>query len=61
MVGPAADVAADKPGTTEVADIGTMEVRSLTDTFDGPGPHAFACHATGLYEAGMRGTIAVLP
>ena len=61
MVGPAADVAADKPGTPEIADIGMMETRSLTYTFDGPGPYAFACHATGHYEAGMLGTIAVVP
>lgn len=61
MVGPAADVAADKPGTPEIADIGMMETRSLTYTFDGPGPYAFACHATGHYEDGMLGTIAVVP
>jgi uncharacterized cupredoxin-like copper-binding protein len=61
MVGPAADVAADKPGTPEVADLGMMDTRSLTYTFDGPGPYAFACHATGHYEAGMTGTIIVVP
>ena len=61
MVGPAADVAADTPGTPEIADIGMMQRRSLTYAFDGPGPFAFACHATGHYEAGMLGTIAVVP
>ncbi len=61
MVGPAADVAADTPGTPEIEDIGMMGTRSLTYTFDGPGPYAFACHATGHYEAGMSGTIAVVP
>jgi len=61
MVGPAADVAADKPGTPEIADLGMMETRSLTYTFDGPGPYAFACHVTGHYEAGMTGTIVVIP
>jgi uncharacterized cupredoxin-like copper-binding protein len=61
MVGPAADVAADRPGTPEIADIGMMETRSLTYTFDGPGPYAFACHAAGHYEAGMAGTITVVP
>jgi uncharacterized cupredoxin-like copper-binding protein len=61
MVGPAADVAADKPGTPEIADIGTMQTGSLTYTFDGPGPYAFACHAPGHYEAGMTGTITVVP
>lgn len=61
MVGPAADVAADKPDTPEIADIGMMEARSLTYTFDGPGPYAFACHAPGHYEAGMAGAITVVP
>jgi uncharacterized cupredoxin-like copper-binding protein len=61
MVGPAADVAADTPGTPEIADIGMMETRSVTYTFDGPGPYAFACHATGHYEAGMAGTITLVP
>jgi plastocyanin len=61
MVGPAADVAADTPGTPEIADIEMMQRRSLTYAFDGPGPFAFACHATGHCEAGMLGTIAVVP
>lgn len=61
MVGPAADVAADKEGTPEVADIGMMATKSLTYTFSGSGPFAFACHAPGHYEAGMIGTIVVVP
>lgn len=60
-VGPAADVAADKAGTPELADIGMMGTKSLTYTFEGPGPFAFACHAPGHYEAGMKGTIAIQP
>jgi plastocyanin len=52
MVGPAADVAADKPGTPEIADIGTMQTGSLTYTFDGPGPYAFACHAQATTRPG---------
>ncbi len=60
MVGPADAVAADQEGTPEVADIGMMATKSLTSTFDGSGPYAFACHATGHYEAGMRGTITVV-
>jgi len=60
MVGPADAVASDAPGTPEVADIGMMQAKSLTYTFDGPGPYDFACHATGHYEAGMRGTIVVV-
>jgi Uncharacterized copper-binding protein len=59
MVGPAADVAADKGGTPEIADIGMMQTKSLTYTFAGSGPFAFACHVTGHYEAGMTGTIVV--
>ncbi len=61
MVGPAADVAADKPGTPEIADIAMMQTKSLTYTFDGQGPYAYACHATGHYEAGMTGSISVVP
>lgn len=38
-----------------------MESKSLTYTFDGPGPYSFACRATGHYEAGMRGTINLVP
>ena len=59
MVGPAADVAADKAGTPEIADLGMMQTRSLTYTFTGTGPFAFACHTPGHFEAGMSGTIVV--
>ena len=34
--------------------------RPITFSFDGSGPDAFACHPTGHYEAGMRGTISVV-
>ena len=60
MVGPAADVAADTAGTPEVADVAMVQTKSLTYTFSGPGPFAFACHAPGHYEAGMKGTIVVV-
>jgi plastocyanin len=60
-VGPAADVASDTAGTPEVADIAMMQTKSLTYTFNGSGPFAFACHAPDHYEAGMRGTIVVVP
>jgi uncharacterized cupredoxin-like copper-binding protein len=60
MVGPAAVVAADGDGTPEAADIGMMATKSLTYTFDGSGPYAFACHAPGHYEAGMKGTISLV-
>jgi plastocyanin len=61
MVGPASDVAADTSGTPEVADIGMMQTKSVTYTFDGSGPFAFACHAPDHYERGMKGTIVVAP
>lgn len=57
MVGPTRAVATDTPGTPEIADIAMMQSKSLTYTFDGSGPYAFACHADGHYEAGMQGTI----
>jgi plastocyanin len=60
MVGPAADVAADRDGTPEAADIGMMQTKSIMYTFDGSGPYAYACHEPGHYEAGMRGTIVVV-
>jgi len=60
MVGPADAVAADAAGTPEVADIGMMQTKSVTYTFDGSGPYAYACHATGHYDAGMRGTITIV-
>ena len=61
MVGPAAAVAADTEGTPEVADIGMMQTKSVTYAFTGSGPFAFACHAPGHYEAGMTGTITIVP
>jgi plastocyanin len=60
MVGPVDAVAADQAGTPEVADISMMQSKSISYTFDGSGPYAYACHATGHYEAGMRGTITVV-
>lgn len=60
MVGAADAVAADRDGTPEVAGIGMMQTKTLTYTFDGPGPYAYACHASGHYEAGMQGTITVV-
>jgi uncharacterized cupredoxin-like copper-binding protein len=57
MVGPLADAFADKEGTAEVADIGPDQTGSITTTFDGDGPFAFACHAPGHFEHGMLGYI----
>ena len=60
MIGPAADAYADKSGTPEVDAITGGSTKSLTFTFDGPGPYAFACHEAGHFEAGMKGTIVVV-
>ena len=60
MVGPAPDVTADSGAAPEIADIGMMQTKSLTFTFDGSGPYAFACHEPGHYEAGMRGVITLV-
>ena len=60
MVGPADAVAADQAGTPEVAGIGMMQTRTLIYTFEGSGPYAYACHAAGHYESGMRGAITLV-
>jgi uncharacterized cupredoxin-like copper-binding protein len=60
MIGPMADAYADKEGTPEVAEITGGTTKSITFTFDGPGPYAFACHAAGHFEAGMKGTITLV-
>jgi uncharacterized cupredoxin-like copper-binding protein len=60
MVGPMADAFGDKEGTPEIAGITGGTTKSVTITFDGPGPYAFACHATGHFEAGMKGTITLV-
>ena len=60
MVGPMADAYADKEGTPEIAGITGGTTKSITFTFDGPGPFAFACHAPGHFEAGMKGTVTVV-
>ena len=51
---------ADKEGTPEVADILAGQTKSLTFTFDGPGPYAFTCHEPGHFEAGMLGYVVVV-
>ena len=60
MIGPMADAFADKEGTPEIAGITGGTSKSVTFTFDGPGPYAFACHAPGHFEAGMKGTITIV-
>jgi uncharacterized cupredoxin-like copper-binding protein len=60
MVGPAANVLADKEGTPEVAGIKPGTTVTLSYTFTGPGPFRFACHAPGHFEHGMQGWIQVV-
>jgi uncharacterized cupredoxin-like copper-binding protein len=60
MVGPLEDAFADKEGTPEVADIGPDDTKSITTTFDGDGPFAYACHAPGHFEHGMLGYIQLI-
>jgi plastocyanin len=60
MIGPSDAVAAHTEGTPGAEDIGMMQTKSVSYTFDGRGPYAFACHEPGHYEAGMRGTIEVV-
>jgi uncharacterized cupredoxin-like copper-binding protein len=57
MVGPLTAAFADTEGTPEVADIAGGKTASLTYTFKGKGPFAFACHAPGHFEHGMAGYI----
>jgi uncharacterized cupredoxin-like copper-binding protein len=62
-LGPADLVAADEIDgviVKEVEDIESHHLKTLTYTFDGPGPYVFACHQPGHFEAGMRGTIVLV-
>lgn len=59
-IGPADKVDADQIDGTivkEVDEIGSHHLKTLTYTFDGPGPYGFACHEPGHFEAGMKGTV----
>lgn len=60
-VGPMKDVFDDLPSTPEVAGIAPGTKKTLTYTFDGTGPYAFACHAPGHFENGMFGFVNVVP
>ncbi len=60
-VGPMQDVFDDLPTTPEVADITPGTTKTITYTFTGTGPYAFACHAPGHYENGMFGFVNVVP
>jgi len=59
-VGPAAKVDADEIDGVLVKEADEIEghhLKTLTYTFDGAGPFAYACHEPGHFEAGMRGTV----
>ena len=60
-VGPMKDVFDDVPGTPEVAGITPGTTKTLTYTFAGTGPYAYACHAPGHFENGMFGFVNVIP
>jgi uncharacterized cupredoxin-like copper-binding protein len=60
QVGPADKVAADEVDGTIVVEKDELDagsVHTVTYTFDGAGPYAYACHEPGHYQAGMRGAI----
>ncbi len=64
QVGPADKVAADEVDGVIVVEADELDAGSthaVDYTFDGPGPFAFACHEPGHYEAGMHGTITIVP
>ena len=60
-VGPMKDVFDNLPATPEVAGITPGSTKSLTYTFSGTGPYAYACHAPGHFENGMFGFVNVIP
>lgn len=60
MIGPADAAFADTEGTPELEGLKKGAPQSLTFTFDGPGPYAFACHEPGHFEHGMLGWIIVV-
>jgi len=62
-IGPADKVDADTIDGVTVKEIDEIEghhLKTVTYTFDGPGPYAFACHEPGHFESGMRGTIVLV-
>jgi len=61
-VGPSDKVDADEVDgklVMEADEIDGHHLKTVTYTFDGPGPYSFACHEPGHFESGMRGSIAV--
>jgi uncharacterized cupredoxin-like copper-binding protein len=60
MIGPADAAFADEEGTPELEDLAKGHPQTITYTFNGPGPFAFACHEPGHFEHGMLGWIIVV-
>ena len=60
-VGPMKDVFDDLPSAPEVAGITPGTTVTLTYTFSGTGPYAFACHEPGHFENGMIGFVNIVP
>jgi uncharacterized cupredoxin-like copper-binding protein len=60
-VGLMKDVFDDAKSAPEIAGITPGSRKSLTYTFSGTGPYAFACHAPGHFENGMFGFVNVIP
>jgi uncharacterized cupredoxin-like copper-binding protein len=60
-VGPMKDVFDDAESAPEIAGITPGSRKSLTYTFAGTGPYAYACHAPGHFENGMVGFVNVIP
>ena len=60
-VGPMQDVFDDLESAPEVTGITPGSTKTITYTFTGTGPYAFACHAPGHFENGMFGFVNVVP
>jgi uncharacterized cupredoxin-like copper-binding protein len=60
-VGTMQDVFDDVEGAPEIASLTAGATKTLTYTFTGTGPYAFACHEPGHYENGMIGFVNVIP
>jgi uncharacterized cupredoxin-like copper-binding protein len=60
-IGPMKASFGDLTTVPEVAPINPGTTASLTYTFSGTGPYAFACHAPGHFENGMFGFINLTP
>ncbi len=60
-LGPMQDVFDDLPSAPELSAIAPGATASLTYTFTGTGPYAYACHEPGHFENGMIGFVNVVP